>query len=234
MYSVFITGTNSGIGLEFVKQYAADGYQVFASYLPAGDKSQLQQLAVNYNNIALIPLDITQESEIKKVAQELKSDNIDILINNAGIYGDGQELDEISKELMVQVFTVNAAGPLLVTKHLIDHVSRSSLKTIVSISSRMGSIASTAREEQQGADAYAYRASKAALNSIMQSVAIDTHARGTRVLLFHPGHVKTAMGGPHAKIDTYTSVSGIRNVIEKAPRSLEKLFYNYDGSLIPW
>ncbi len=232
MYSVFVTGSNRGIGFEFVKQYSASGYKVFASYLPNGDTSELTQLEASNANIVLIPLNVTNEDEIKKVSQKLKSEKIDILINNAGIYGDGQELDEISKKLMVEVFAVNAVGPLLVTKHLIEQISRSALKTIVSISSQMGSIASTAHEAS--ADAYAYRASKAALNSIMQSIAIDTYSRGTRVLLFHPGHVKTAMGGPGAAIDTYTSVSGMRNVIEKAPRSREQLFYNYDGTLVPW
>ncbi len=232
--NVFITGTNSGIGLEFVKQYAPDSYKLFATYYPHGPLEELQSLAYRHNNIVLLPLDVTDENQLSILANQLKTEPIDILINNAGIFGRDQELATITKEMMINVFTVNAVGPLLVTKYFLNNVIKSNLKTIVSISSRMGSISYILKEHASIEDAYAYRASKAALNSIMASIAIDTYDQNVKVLLLHPGHVRTAMGGPHAEIDTTTSVLGMKKVIINAPRSLEQLFYRYDGTLMHW
>jgi len=234
MPTIFITGANRGIGLEFVKQYAQQGYTVFASYLPTAETEELQQLAEAHANISLIPMDVTQEDQIIAAAQKLKNETIDILINNAGIFGGSQDLEKITADTMINVFKVNTIGPLLVIKHFINHVAASTLKTIVAITSRQGSISAMLKKNQVPSDAYAYRASKAALNIIMSGVALDTHARGIRVLLFHPGHVKTAMGGPDAEIDVHTSVSGMIKIITQAPRSLENFFYMYDGTKLSW
>ena len=210
------------------------GYRVYATYLPSGEIAELEQLAQNNSNIVLIPMDITKEREIESVAQKLKSESIDIVINNAGILGEQQDLEHITAETMLKVYLVNAIGPLLVAKHFIDNISRSSLKTLVTISSRRGSISYMLQAYLQLEPTYAYSASKAALNMIMSRVASDTYNLGVKVLLFHPGHVKTAMGGQHAEIDTGTSVSGMINVIETAQRSLENFYYNYDGTKLNW
>jgi NAD(P)-dependent dehydrogenase (short-subunit alcohol dehydrogenase family) len=235
MYAIFITGANRGIGLEFVKQYAHDQHHVFASYHPACPFDELQKLAAQHKNISLIPLDVTNEDQIACVAQQLEHKPIDILINNAGIFGRDQDLATISACQMVQVFTVNAVGPLLMAKHFINHVATSTLKTIASVSSRMGSI-SYVLEHKGLTRAYAYRTSKTALNMIMANIALDTYDKGIKILLFHPGHVATALGQQvqGVMIDATTSVAGMRKLILEAPRSLEKFFYTYSGERMPW
>lgn len=238
VYSVLITGANRGIGLEFVRQYAHKKYKVFATYLPGGDTHELEELAQNYPNIKRIPMDITQENNIAQVAQQLINEKIDILINNAGIFGSDQDLEHITADTMIAVFTVNAIGPLLVTKHFMNHVASSSLKTLVAISSRRGSISYILSTGKELESTFAYSASKAALNIIMSKIALETHDGGVKTLLFHPGHVKTAMGGPNAEIEVNTSVSGMINVIEKSASktisSLKQFFYNYDGTPMSW
>lgn len=123
--NVFITGTNTSIRLEFVKQYAGDSYKVFATYNPQCPLEQLQTIAYSNNNIILLPLDVTNEKRIKALADQFKNEPIDILINNAGIFGQNQDLESISKEMMIKVFSVNIVKPLLVAKYFLPHVKYS-------------------------------------------------------------------------------------------------------------
>ncbi len=156
MPTVLITGTNSGIGLEFARQYAAAGWRVFAAYFPAGNIDDLRQLAAHNGQVTLIPLDITHEKEVLNAAHKLAGEAIDVLINNAGINVNekDQELQTVSIDTMQRLFLTNALGPLLVTRAFLDHVTDSKLKTIATVSTIMSSIA---LNKDDGS--YAYRTS---------------------------------------------------------------------------
>lgn len=238
-YTVCITGTTRGIGLEFVKQYAQAGWNVLAcSRHP--EAPALQAVKSQYHNVSIFDLDICDENQIIKLANLLQDVPIDILINSAGIY-DKEEKDDdtaqalsvVSFEAMLEVFKVNAIAPLMVSRSLLKNLQKSRLKMIVTISSRGGSIG-----DNTSGGTYAYRASKAAINMVMKSLAVDLKSQEIKVLLLHPGWVKTDMGGPGALIDVETSVKGMRQVIEEHVNSssadTETIFFSYQGQTIPW
>lgn len=228
--NVFITGTNRGIGLELVKQYHQDGQQIFATYHPSTSFDELKEFARGKSSIELLALDVTDEAQIKKVVTQLKNTPIDILINNAGIYGsdDQDHLSSLTVKTLIDVFTTNTIGSFLITKYLMPNVIKSDLKIIATISSKMGSI----NNDTEG-EAYAYRTSKAAVNMIMKNAALEFQDAGIKILLLHPGSVKTNMN-PTGDIDVVTSVRGLKKAIQEKPRSDKNIFYDYQGNLIAW
>ncbi len=232
--TVCITGTSRGIGLEFAKQYAKDGWQVYATCRNPETASQLQALSREYSNIIILPLDVTDEIAITKLAATLKGKPIDVLINNAGIYNGSQEtLEKVSSEILMQTFKTNAVAPLLIARALMENIKLSQRKIIVNLSSALGSI-----QDTNSTGSYAYRTSKAALNMLMKTLAIDCQALQIQILVLHPGWVKTDMGGKSALIEASTSVEGLRKVIEKTMgKSLnpqDPMFINYKGDIIHW
>jgi NAD(P)-dependent dehydrogenase (short-subunit alcohol dehydrogenase family) len=238
-HTVCITGTTRGIGLEFAKQYAEAGWEVLAcSRHPQAPV--LQELKKEYTNVSIWELDVCMEDQIKQLAKDLQDKPIDLLINNAGIYGlkeddddADQTLETVSIEAMEKVYRVNCIGPLLVTRSLLNNIKKSQLKTIVTITSRAGSIG-----DNSSGDMYAYRPSKAGVNIVMKSLAVQLKPQEIRVLLLHPGWVKTDMGGTGAEVDVQTSVSKMRQVIEKQTLNPEidtdNLFFNRQGEILPW
>ena len=167
---------------------------------------------------------------MKALREKLSNTSIDCLINNAGVYGQRAErFSTVSKENMLNTFSPNVCGTLNVCQALVDLISKSQEKLIVSISSKMGSI-----DDNQSGNAYAYRASKSALNAVMKSLSIDLKEQGIRVLVFHPGWVKTDMGGENALITVEESVRGMRQVIANQRAWESGGFYSYDGSEIAW
>lgn len=231
--TVLVTGSNRGIGLEFVRQYAADGYRVFACCRhpkEAKEASGLRQLAKEFPNIQLYLLDVANANQIQKLSDTLKNETIDILINNAGIYGGThQRLGDLDVENLQTVFLTNAIGPLKMAEAFRKQVASSHLKTIVSISSDWGSIT-----DMDATGVYAYAMSKAALNMAMKGVSIDVRSEGIRVLIFNPGWVQTDMGGPGATTPASTSVAGIRKVIEQKRKDWDGLFFSHTGQEMPW
>jgi len=227
--TTLITGTNRGIGLEFVKQYAAEGWRVFACCRNAKAAMDLQKLAQKFPGIKIFEMDVTNAAQIQAVSDQLKSETIDLLINNAGVYGDEHQLfGKISMETMQQVFLTNAVAPLIISEAFIEQIAGSKLKMIVTITSNMGSI-----QENSSTDAYAYCASKAAVNMIMKIASNDLQSRDVHVLLLHPGWVKTEMGGPDAPQDVQSSVAKMRDVIANNSKTTGK-FLSYLGQEKPW
>jgi NAD(P)-dependent dehydrogenase (short-subunit alcohol dehydrogenase family) len=229
MTTVLITGANRGIGLEFVKQYQAAGFEVIATCRDPQLAQELKTVAEK-GRVQIVELDVTNEQHLRAVQASLNNVPIDLLINNAGILGDREEtFGAVRAENMMMVFRTNSIAPLQVSEVFLPNVLQSDLKTIVAVSSTMGSIASN-----DSGGYYPYRASKAALNSVMQSMAIDLAPQGVRVLVLHPGWVKTDMGGAGALITTEESVQGMRNVIADQVRLPAPGFYRYDGQMIPF
>lgn len=228
--TVLITGANRGIGYEFVKQYAQDGWQVIATCRDLEKSKKLTHLKDEFPHIQIFKLDVTFREETHALAKKLTNDPIDHLINNAGIGGiSGQSFGSIDFDNMLHVYQTNAIGPLNVSEAFVEHLAQSHHKLIITISSRMGSI-----DDNQIGHAYAYRASKAALNMIMKNVAIDLQKRDIKVLLLHPGWVKTRLGGDEAKIPPEESVQRMRKIIAAHGPNAHADFYSHDGQRIPW
>ena len=226
MSTVLITGANRGIGLEFARQYAEAGYRVHAACRTPESADALGSLG---KGVKLHALDVTDHGRIEALAAGLEGEAIDIVINNAGIYGDQQELGKIDYAAWEEVMRVNTLAPLKMAECFLPHLEAGKMKMIASLTSRMGSIA-----ENDAGGVYIYRSSKAALNAAARSLAIDLAPRGITVIVFHPGWVKTDMGGPGALIDAETSVAGMRAVIKGTGPKDSGRFFAYDGAEVPW
>ncbi|MEX1204441.1 MAG: SDR family oxidoreductase [Dongiaceae bacterium] len=226
MPSVLVTGGNRGIGLEFVRQYAAEGWRVHAA---CRRPETARELAAVEGDVAVHRLDVADDRQIATLAELLADEALDILVNNAGVGGPREGFGETDTAAWLEVFRANSIAPLHMAERFIDHLMRGRRKLIVSLTSRMGSIA-----DNTGGGYYIYRSSKAALNAAMKSLAIDLAPRGVTVVVFHPGWVKTDMGGPGAQITPQASVAGMRKKIAALGLADSGRFFNYDGGAIPW
>jgi len=227
-YTVLITGANRGIGLEFTRQYAKDGWQVLACCRSPQSASELKQLAASSINIKVLALDVNDFSQIDSLAKELRGQSIDLLINNAGIYPDSS-WGQIDYDDWAQAFKINAMAPLKMTEAFLDNVTASQLKKIVTLSSKMGSL-----DDNTSGGSYIYRTSKTAVNMVMKSLAIDLKPKGIASTVLHPGWVQTDMGGPNGLINTEQSVAGLRKVIDQLTLQNSGRFIAYDGKEIAW
>jgi NAD(P)-dependent dehydrogenase (short-subunit alcohol dehydrogenase family) len=232
MKTTLITGANRGIGLEFSRQFAAEGWCVIACSRIPEKSDALNSLAAQYPDLVkVLALDVADHVQIERLAQDLAEISIDLLINNAGIYpdSDNKGFGHTDYAEWVQAFRINTMAPLKIAETFATQISRSKQKTIVTITSKMGSIS-----DNSGGGNYLYRSSKAAVNMVVKSLAIDLKPLGITAVVFHPGWVKTDMGGPNAMITAEQSVSGIRQVIGNLTTADSGKFLAYDGQVIPW
>lgn len=232
MNTVLITGANRGIGLEFARQYAADGWQVVACCRQPQQAEALNRLADQYKDrFSIHRLDVRELAETDQLSHKLQDLPIDILINNAGVYPHAQngEFGRISYDDWMEAFRVNTFAPLKMVEALIEQIACSQLKIVATITSKMGSIA-----DNQRGGSYIYRSSKAAVNTVVKSLAIDLQPRGIIAVLLHPGWVQTDMGGRGALISTKQSVTGMKSILDRVTHSDTGKFIAYDGQHIPW
>jgi NAD(P)-dependent dehydrogenase (short-subunit alcohol dehydrogenase family) len=223
MTTIFITGASRGIGLELARLYSAKGCRVIAG---VRDVAQTQSLLPDAE---CIELDVASNTLTAALSRKLQNDSIELLINNAGVIGpEAQTSSQMDFEGFIDTLNVNTLGPLRVAQALLPALKRAKAAKIVTITSKMGSLS------YASSDHIAYRASKAAVNKVMQCVATDMKPQGIAVAVIHPGWVRTDMGGTSADIDVSTSAKGIMAVIEKLSISTTGQFWNYDGSAIQW
>jgi len=231
MPTVLITGANRGIGLQFVRQYAEDGWQVHACSRHV-DAAALNRLADQYGqNIRLHQLDVSDRNQIDQLAKQLSDTAIDVLINNAGIYpgGNKQTFGTIDYSAWVNAFEINTMAPLKMAEALVENVAKSSEKKIVNITSKMGSI-----DDNTSGGYYLYRSSKTALNMVVKSLSLDLAPRGITTIVLHPGWVQTDMGGSNAPTPPDRSVAGMRRVIAGLSQNDSGRFYDFNGQEILW
>ena len=223
MPTVLITGAARGLGLDFVKQYAAKGWKVLAC------ARQPDGLKAVKGDIQPHALEVTDYAAVKALAKTLSGEAIDVLICNAGISGrEAGDLGSIDPAVWRETFEVNALAPLMMAEAFVAHVAASPQKKMIAISSRLGSIT-----HNDGAR-YAYRASKTALNMEWQSLSKDTAGKGLVCVVLHPGWVQTDMGGKAATLTIEQSVPAMVKVIDGLKPADNGRFINYDGSAIPW
>ena len=231
MPEILVTGANRGIGLELVRQYAADGWRVDACCRAPERADALQALAATApKRVILHRLDVTDDEQIGALADRLNGRPIDILFNNAGIYG---QIDawfgNTRRDDWLTALNVNTISPMKVMESLVDNVAGSELKLIATLSSKMGSMA-----DNRSGGSYVYRSTKAALNAVMVSAAHDLKPRGVTAVILHPGWVRTDMGGPNAEISVAESVATMRRTLSRIGPEDTGSFFDIDGSIIPW
>jgi NAD(P)-dependent dehydrogenase (short-subunit alcohol dehydrogenase family) len=232
MPTVFVTGANRGLGLEFVRQYAADGWEVLATCRDPDRADALRGLASESKEgrVEVVTLDVADDGQADRLTGRLGDRPIDLVINNAGVYGgDRQELPDLDFEGWLRTLSVNTLGPLRVVRALLPNVRAGRGRKIVALTSGMGSIANNT-----SGGYYAYRTSKAALNAAFKSLSIDLRDDGIAVAVVSPGWVRTDMGGPNARLSPAESVADLRRVVEGLDLAGSGGFYSYDGSPLPW
>lgn len=226
MPTVLITGANRGLGLEFVRSFAAEGWRVHAC---ARNVEKAKNIKALEGDVVCHKLDVTNGLKVASLARSLAEEPLDLLINNAGIYGSRADFGETDFDDWATTLSVNTLAPLRMAERFVGMLEKGERKTIVNISSRMGSIASTG-----SGGSYAYRSSKAALNMVTKGLSVDLGPKGFTVVSFHPGWVQTDMGGEEADIPSDESIVGMRKVIAGLTTEDNGKFFNYDGSEIDW
>ncbi len=221
--NVVITGANRGIGLGFAKHYLAAGHEVWAGYRT--DQGALAEIRGQW----LHPFRIDVSAYISKHVMDTMPERIDILINNAGIYGPSEQtLGGVSAETMLDVFNVDCVGPLRVVQRLQERVI-AAMGVIANVSSKMGSSG-----DNRSGGCYAYRAAKAGLVIVSKSMAQDLQVSGVRVITLHPGYVRTGMTDGQGLIEVEEAVNGMADVISRVGDYEPGAFVDYAGRVVPY
>jgi NAD(P)-dependent dehydrogenase (short-subunit alcohol dehydrogenase family) len=222
MPTALIIGASRGIGLELVRQYLADGWRVIATARTESDCNKLADLHAH-----AYQLDVTSAESIAALGWNLDDEKLDVAILNAGVFGPRHDDFPTEAEFDLVMHTnVLAAMRLL---PLVVPMAVAVKGKVAVLSSVMGSIG-----ERINCNATLYRASKAALNSVLADAAIKFGPQGATCVAFHPGWVKTEMGGAGAEIDVDTSVTGMRRTLAAIDNASNGAFLNYDGTPIAW
>ena len=226
---VLVIGASRGLGLEFVAQYRAAGAAVTATARSEDGLARLRELGAT-----ALPLDVADTASAAGLAWQVDGAAFDVVVINAGVYGPRtQGLQTPTEAEFDAVMHANVLGPMRLLPQVAEALAapeRASggLPRIAVLSSRMGSIGLRAN-----ASGWLYRASKAALNSVMKDAALTLQGRAL-CLALHPGWVRTDMGGAEADIDAATSVAGMRQTIASLGPKGHGGFFNFDGTPLAW
>lgn len=229
--NVLITGANRGIGLEMVRYAMQQGWRVFACCRNPHTAENLFNIArLSNGQISVHIADMLELATIQALSYELRNDPIDILINNAGIYGSDKNIfGAVDAESWLQTFQVNSIAPLKMVEAFHEQLLMGQRKLVACMSSKMGSMA-----DNGSGNSYIYRSSKAALNAVVKSLSIDLKEKGIISVALHPGWVKTEMGGPNAEISTRECVDQLFSHLSSLTINDSGRFIDIDGSDIPW
>ena len=228
---IVITGANRGIGLEFVRRYLERGDRVDAGVRNPQSADELSALeAASGGRLRIFSCNVSKDPSVKAFAEAIGENiPVDLLVNNAGIFGSTKPLADMDFDDLARTYDTNAIGALRVTRALLPHLRRGSARRIVMISSSLGSV-----EEDTNSGCYGYRMSKAALNIASKNLAIDLRPEGFTVLIVHPGWVQTAMGGPTAPTTVQESVAGLLEQIDRRSLADTGTFFDLTGKAVPW
>jgi NAD(P)-dependent dehydrogenase (short-subunit alcohol dehydrogenase family) len=225
--TVLITGANRGIGLQFAEQFSRrpDTRVIGTARDPEGSAEDLRSLDVRVER-----LDVSDAASARALAETIGAEEpIDILINNAAVGPDGETIGELDMERLERALATNSVGPLRVTQALLPNLRKGSRKTVVQITSVLGSLT------KYGGDRYyAYDASKAALNMLNRVLASDLKDEGFTCVGIHPGWVRTRMGGENAAVTPKDSVRAMIETIDGLTAERSGAFIDRHGEAIPW
>lgn len=226
MPTALILGASRGIGLEFVRQYRADGWRVVATARSEQGLAALHALGAETHRV-----DLTEAGEVAGLGWAIDGETFDVAIYNAGVIGPRTEgAQPVAADDFDAVMRANVYGPMMALPLVLPFVEsgRGGKGGVLAVlSSRMGSIA--AMESNRS---WLYRVSKAAVNAALKSVSLD--ARRATCLALHPGWVRTDMGGTEADLTPQQSVAGMRRLLADAKREDNGTFRSYDGTVLPW
>jgi NAD(P)-dependent dehydrogenase (short-subunit alcohol dehydrogenase family) len=229
---VVITGANRGLGLELSRIYASRGDEVWAGCRRPKEADELRGLTRH-----VLELDMAAEKSIQRFADALGPEPIDILYNNAGIdaralgVDDGRrDVLQLGAEHFLDVMRVNAVGPMLLARAVLDRLEASDNPRIVNVSSQVGSmeVAHTIGRD------VGYTSSKAALNMISVRQSVHLRDAGVIVVAVHPGFLKTDMGGERAELPTVDGARGVIDLVDGLTEADSGTFRRWDGSVHPW
>ena len=224
MTTIMITGASRGLGLEFARQFYSEECRVIATCRNPKKANELNAIG----DIDVHSLDVTDDRSVANLADKLRGENIDILINNTGVIGQRDGFGRLDYDIWAETMDTNVFGPMRVAEAFRDNVMNSEKKQMIFITSRMGSITEAVP------NAYVYRSSKAALNMAVKCLSAELGERGLIAVLFHPGHVQTDMGGQAAPVTPQKSIEGMKNQIVALTHDDNGRFLSYDGHQIPW
>jgi NAD(P)-dependent dehydrogenase (short-subunit alcohol dehydrogenase family) len=220
MPQVLVTGANRGIGLEFARQYAADGWAVIATAREPAGADELNSLGVTVEQ-----LDMRDLGAVAGFGERIG--RLDLLIANAGTWIPEQAETAEDGRAWSHMVVTNCIGAYLLAKSVLRHIASARGK-LIALTSGMGSIA------ESSGGYVPYRTSKAALNMAWHSLAIETKRLGVVAAVIDPGWVKTRMGGPSAPTPPERSVADMRRLIERLGPAESGAFLKRDGSRHQW
>lgn len=227
-----MTGAGRGLGLELARELLVRGDQLVATVRDPARAEALQRLGDEHTGqLHVLMLDVADSESFPafQAAVAARLPALDLLINNAGILAGGERFGQLRASDLLDAFTTNAAGPLLLTQALTPLLQRGSSPLVLNISSILGSIAST-----EGFHTPSYAISKAALNMVGALLREPLAAAGIRVLNLHPGWVRTAMGGAGATLDADAVARSILDTLHGLPASVTGVFIDRHGQPLPW
>lgn len=229
MTTILITGANRGIGLALTSGFLRQGEQVIATAREPEQAAELQALAAEYPSALFIEqMDVADQASVEGVAASVgaKTDRLDVLINNAGVFPeDGDErLEELSLEQLETAFAVNVVGAARVSQFFLPHLRKSDRGRIVNMSSGAGSIT-----DKTDSRHYCYSVSKAALNQFSRALAAELKPENIIVVPITPGWVKTDMGGERAELTPEASAASLVKTINKLTMKQAGLFLDRHG-----
>jgi NAD(P)-dependent dehydrogenase (short-subunit alcohol dehydrogenase family) len=232
--TVLVTGANRGIGLEYIRQYGARGWNVIATARRPAEATELNALAAANPRITVEALDVSDLGSIDALARKYAGKPVDVLVNNAGITGNArnQVLGKLDWPEFEQVLRTNVIGPLKMVEAFLPSIEAGRQKKIVNVSSSEGSIGSVIQGRT-----YFYRASKAALNMEMRNLAAVVRGKGIAVAMINPGPVDTDMmaGVPKTMLRTREdSVADLIRITDRLTLENTGVFWNFSGEQLPW
>ena len=230
-FSILVTGTNRGIGLELARIFSQYDWEVIACCRKPDEAPALQSTqAASEGRLTIKRLDVTRDEDIIELAESLADKDLDILLNNAGVLGpEQQEFGALDENSWMDTFRVNTIAPYKMARAFLANVARSRRRIIATITSEMGSVSGNS-----SGGYYAYRSSKGAANMVMKNMSIDLHRQGIICVALHPGWVRTRMGGVNAPLSPEESAAGLFKILTALGQKDNGLFLNYQGRKIPW